>query len=451
MASNSKNIAELLNGDTSITTLDVANGSITTDKLADGAVSTAKLSDGEVTPAKLSDTLDLSTKTMTLPTGVGGPDWTTAVQTSDFTAENSKGYWVDTTSNTVTVTLPSSPSQGDYVIIKDYAGTANTNNILIVSNDEDIQGNTGTWDHTISADDASVELRYINSTRGWVAVASANEGSTKTISSVQPTYTIGYYIVSGGGSGTVGGGYEAGAGGGAGGRLSSTLTFGETNVYTIEVGAGASHGGRAAGQSGSSGSQSKIKLGATTLVAPVGGGGTTHANNGSSGGSGGGGAAGNGGRSGGSGTSGQGNSGGNGVSGNSGQAGGGGGITGGGGTSNGGAGESNDWETGSNQTYGGGGGGSHSGSGGSGVGGNGINSESTAAGNGATNTGSGGGGRHSPDQYPSAATGGHGGSGVCIIRIPNANYSGTTTGSPVVRTDSTYTYLTYKQNGTYTA
>jgi len=90
-------------------------------------------------------------------------------------------------------------------------------------------------------------------------------------------------------------------------------------------------------------------------------------------------------------------------------------------------------------------------SGGSGVGGNGINSESTAAGNGATNTGSGGGGRHSPDQYPSAATGGHGGSGVCIIRIPNASYSGTTTGSPVVRTDATYTYLTYKQNGTYTA
>ena len=36
MASNSKNIAELLNGATSITSLDVANGSITTDKLVEG-------------------------------------------------------------------------------------------------------------------------------------------------------------------------------------------------------------------------------------------------------------------------------------------------------------------------------------------------------------------------------------------------------------------------------
>jgi hypothetical protein len=450
--------------DGSITTAKLADGAVHTAKIADDAIHTAKIADdavvqnsisnGEVTPAKLSDTLDLSTKSVTLASGVGGADWTSSIQTTDFTAVNAKGYWVNTTSNSVTVTLPSSPSQGDYVIIKDYAGTANTNNILIRSTDTDIQGQSGTWDHIISASDAALELRFIDTTRGWVAVSSANEGSTKTITSQQPTYNIGYYIVSGGGSGTVGGGYEAGGGGGAGGRLQNTgasFTVAETNVYTIEIGAGATHGARQAGTSGASGSQSKIKLGSTNLFAPNGGGGARQSNNGLSGGSGGGGSAGNGGRSGGSGTSGQGNNGGSGVSGNSRTAGGGGGVAGNGGTSGGGAAENNAWETGSNQKYAGGGGGANSGSGGSGVGGNGSNSDNSGAGNGVANTGSGGGGRHSGDSYPNSAVGGHGGSGVCILKVPTAEYSGTTTGSPIVRVAGSWTYLTYKQSGTYTA
>jgi len=48
-------------------------------------------------------------------------------------------------------------------------------------------------------------------------------------------------------------------------------------------------------------------------------------------------------------------------------------------------------------------------------------------------------------------SGGSGGSGVVILRMPTANYSNTTTGSSTVTTDGTDTILTYNSSGTYTA
>jgi hypothetical protein len=67
--------------------------------------------------------------------------------------------------------------------------------------------------------------------------------------------------------------------------------------------------------------------------------------------------------------------------------------------------------------------------------------------NGATaNTGGGGGGGAS-----SVPDGGDGGSGVVILRMPTADYSGTTTGSPTVSTDGTDTILTFNSSGSYTA
>ena len=48
MASNAKNLAELLNTDTTVAVADVADGSITTAKLADDAVTNAKIADGAI-------------------------------------------------------------------------------------------------------------------------------------------------------------------------------------------------------------------------------------------------------------------------------------------------------------------------------------------------------------------------------------------------------------------
>ena len=69
MASNSKNIAEFLNGDTTITATDIANDAVTADKIATGAVvadglatdavTTAKILDGAVTAAKINSAVAL--------------------------------------------------------------------------------------------------------------------------------------------------------------------------------------------------------------------------------------------------------------------------------------------------------------------------------------------------------------------------------------------------------
>jgi len=103
--------------------------------------------------------------------------------------------------------------------------------------------------------------------------------------------------------------------------------------------------------------------------------------------------------------------------------------------------------TGSSVTRaGGGGGGAYTGAegvGGSGGGGNGgehDNSVQKTAGS--ANTGSGGGG---------GSTGnGNGGSGVVILRMPTANYSGTTTGSPTVTTDGSDKVIVFNASGSIT-
>ena len=49
----------------------------------------------------------------------GTVDWCTTAKTSPFTSESGKGYFVNTTSGAVTVTLPASPSAGDIVSVND--------------------------------------------------------------------------------------------------------------------------------------------------------------------------------------------------------------------------------------------------------------------------------------------------------------------------------------------
>ena len=106
--------------------------------------------------------------------------------------------------------------------------------------------------------------------------------------------------------------------------------------------------------------------------------------------------------------------------------------------------------TGSSVTYaGGGGGGSETvvgGDGGAGGGGRGAFNGNYAANAGTANTGGGGGGA-----YNASWVGGAGGSGVVIIVVPTARYSGTTTGSPTVTTVGDNKVIKFTSSGTYTA
>jgi len=94
-----------------------------------------------------------------------GTSWQ-AVKTSAFTAVAGEGYFINTTSAAITVTLPASPTQGDEVSIIDYAGTADTNNITVGRNSENIQGSAA--DLTVSVERAAFTLVYADSTQGWL-------------------------------------------------------------------------------------------------------------------------------------------------------------------------------------------------------------------------------------------------------------------------------------------
>lgn len=254
----------------------------------------------------------------------------------------------------------------------------------------------------------------------------------------QGIYSVSYLVVAGGGGGGTGAisGYsQAGGGGGAGGFYQGITTFTPGDVYTITVGAG--------GPRGTNGYNSSLSSVFTAIGGGAGANGPTSGNNnGASGGSGGGGSGGAG--LGGNGTTGQGNAGSGSVAS---QAGGGGGAGTVGSVGTGGDGAVSSI-TGSSVTYaGGGGGGSQSttGSGGSGGGGN-SGTGSIGGSNGGTNLGGGGGGGG-----PFDALGASGGSGVVILSVPTASYTGVTTGSPVVSSSGSNTILKFTSSGTYTA
>ena len=98
----------------------------------------------------------------------GGEQWQT-VKTSDFTAVAGEGYFINTTSAVVTMTLPASPSLGDFVTFVDYAGTFDTNALTIGRNSQPIQGSAS--DLTVSVERASNTLVYVDGTQGWLLKA----------------------------------------------------------------------------------------------------------------------------------------------------------------------------------------------------------------------------------------------------------------------------------------
>jgi hypothetical protein len=186
---------------TKVTTSGLADDSVTSAKVSDGVISAADVADGTLTVAKLTSTLDLSSNTVTLPnTSVtndmlagsianaklanssftlngtsinlgdtteisAGTSWQ-AEKTTSFTAVAGEGYFVNTTSGAITVTLPASPTLGDEVSIIDASGTADTNNITVGRNSENIQGSAA--DLTISTERAGLTLVYFNATQGWL-------------------------------------------------------------------------------------------------------------------------------------------------------------------------------------------------------------------------------------------------------------------------------------------
>jgi len=401
----------------------------------------------------------------------GTVDWCTTAKTSPFTAVSGDGYFVNTSGGVVTVTLPASPSAGDIVSIKDYAGTAATNNITIGRNGSKIAGGCGTCG-TIETNNAFVTLIYVDATKGWLPTDDSNSeisgaqsfmtatGGCVTTSGDYKIHTfnadanfvvsqagtgpalftdVSYMVVAGGG----GGGWCTGGGGGAGGfreakvtgdpytaspLASSTGITVPAATYPITVGGGGA--GRATpGAKGTNGVASVF----STITSAGGGGGGSRSTGvypGSAGGSGGGAGGNQGPGSQGAGNTPpvsppQGNDGGSSDPGPQNQAGGGGGATAVGQSfpqspykSAGGAGATTSINGTPTARAGGGGSGGgypNNGGGAGGAGGGGTGAGPTGGQTaGSTNTGGGGGGGSHP-AYPTVG-GSAGGSGIVIIR-----------------------------------
>jgi len=94
-----------------------------------------------------------------------GIEWQ-AVKTDDFTATSGEGYFINTTSQAITVTLPAAPALGDEVAIIDYAGTANTNNIIVARNGNLFNGVN--QNITVDLARAAFKLVFTDGTQGWI-------------------------------------------------------------------------------------------------------------------------------------------------------------------------------------------------------------------------------------------------------------------------------------------
>ena len=407
----------------------------------------------------------------------GSVNWCTTAKTTPFTATSGSGFFVNSTSGSVTVTLPASPSAGDIVAIADYAGTAGCNAIVIGRNGSKFQGSCVCG--ALNQEREAVTLVYVDGTQGWASVADNTEakldkryvtatgGCVSTVGDVKihvfnsssnfvvscagnasGSNTVDYLVVAGGGAGSnqpsVSNNFLSGGGGGGGYRESSGAASGSYTrsplgacvaalpvpaaTYPITVGGGAA-----------SGSLNGTPSVFSTITSTGGGSGGAGSSPGvpavgQPGGSGGGGFYGN--QPGGTGntpsvTPAQGTNGGTGAGPVTNGGGGGGGATAAGSNANPGAGAGGAGAT-SNITNspvtraGGGGGGSGSGgsggaggSGGGGTGGAGQPPNPAHGTAGTTNTGGGAGG--SSDYSSSGTAASSGGSGVVVIRYKFQN------------------------------
>ena len=219
-------------------------------------------------------TLGDSGDTFTVPSGVtitnngtqtgfgrtGTVDWDTAsIKTATFGGVNGNGYFANTTGGVFDLTLPASPTAGDIIAVKDYAGTFDTNALTIDRNGKPIDGQSANLD--LSVEGQSVTLVYVDGTKGWLITndsevtnlptyVTATGGTPCTgavvctnykvhtftgpgtliidcVGSAAGSNTVDYMVVAGGG----GGGASYGGAGGAGGYRESPGSA--SGCYTV--------------------------------------------------------------------------------------------------------------------------------------------------------------------------------------------------------------------------
>ena len=95
--------------------------------------------------------------------GSEGIAW--SIQTTNYTTEHAEGIFADTTSGSFTITLPSTPTIGQYIHVVDVASKFSINNLIVARNGEYIMGLDE--DLTILTKNLSVKFVYSGAAYGW--------------------------------------------------------------------------------------------------------------------------------------------------------------------------------------------------------------------------------------------------------------------------------------------
>ena len=256
----------------------------------------------------------------------GTVDWQTAIKTGDFTAVSGEGYFVNTTSGAITMTLPASPSVGAIVSIKDYAQTFDTYILTVGRNGSNFNGGSD-FNPTFNTEGSFLTFIYADATKGWLvtdnsasttgatnAYITATGGTITTVCTDYKVHTftgpgtftvnsgggtiavVDYMVVAGGGGG---GGGSDGSGGGSGAGAGGFRTNYpsscagvpvSTIAYPIVVGGGGTGGFSASPQTNNcgTGGNTSSALGITSAGGGLGRHGPCSSQDGQPGGSGGG-------------------------------------------------------------------------------------------------------------------------------------------------------------------
>ena len=244
----------------------------------------------------------------------GTVNWCTTAKTGPLTAVSGNGYFLNTSGGAITFTLPSSPTAGDIVALKDYGNTWDEacKAVTVARNGSKINGQCACA--TLNTDSQSVTLIYVDGTKGWQDIqdSTSNVTGTEFVAATGGTITtsgdykihtftgagcfqvtnagnaggsnkISYLVIAGGGGGAGNpGAVDASAGAGAGGfregkcssdpysaspLASTTALTASVATFPITVG-----GGGTAGPNSSNGGNGSNSIFSTITSAGGGGG-----------------------------------------------------------------------------------------------------------------------------------------------------------------------------------
>jgi len=99
-----------------------------------------------------------------------GISWQAIETGSTMTAVAGEAYWIDTSSNACTITLPSSASNGDQIIFADYARTWGTYGIELDSNGLNYQGQDDSYTVEYGTEGTALHIVYSGATNGWIPI-----------------------------------------------------------------------------------------------------------------------------------------------------------------------------------------------------------------------------------------------------------------------------------------